>query len=68
MKEKSVKIMKIAIRPLLFILAGALIGVAYYTFFGCAGSCPITSNFGMTVLYGSVLGFLISVITKKGEK
>jgi hypothetical protein len=40
------------IRPTLFTLGGALAGLAYYHFIGCAsGSCPITSSPFGSMLY-----------------
>ena len=42
-------------------LAGASLGLAYYTFIGCStGGCPITSNPVTSMLYGSVMGGLIT--------
>lgn len=42
-------------------LIGALIGFAYYKFIGCtSGACPITSNPWASIIYGAVLGFLIT--------
>jgi len=40
---------------------GGLLGFAYYHFIGCrSGSCPITGNPYISVLWGAILGFLIS--------
>lgn len=51
------------IRPTLFTLGGALAGLAYYHFIGCAsGSCPITSSPFGSVLYMGLIGWLISGI------
>ena len=45
------------IRPTLFTLGGALAGLAYYHFIGCAsGSCPITSSPFGSVLYMGLIG------------
>lgn len=42
---------------------GAAVGYLYYYFVGCAtGTCPITSNPFMSVLYGAAMGALISRI------
>lgn len=42
---------------------GAVAGFFYYYFVGCAtGTCPITSNPFMSVLYGAAMGALISRI------
>ena len=43
------------IRPALFTLGGALLGLGYYAFVGCStGSCAITSNpLSFYTLYGT---------------
>ncbi len=39
---------------------GAVGGYFYYIFVGCnSGSCPITSNPYMSILWGAVMGYLI---------
>ena len=49
------------IRPTLFTLGGALAGLAYYHFIGCAsGSCPITSSPLGSMLYMGVIGYLVT--------
>ena len=49
------------IRPTLFTLGGALLGLAYYHFIGCAtGSCPITSTPVSSMLYMGLIGWLVS--------
>jgi len=54
------------LRPLLFIAAGALAGLAYYYLVGCAsGTCPITATPLRTAAYTGVIGYLLSIITKK---
>ena len=48
------------------ILVGGIWGFSYYYFIGCAsGTCPITSNPYISVIYGAVLGYLFSDIFKK---
>ena len=45
------------------IAIGGTAGFLYYTFVGCAsGTCPITSNPYGSVLYGAVMGALVSRI------
>ncbi|MBN2602230.1 MAG: YtxH domain-containing protein [Candidatus Marinimicrobia bacterium] len=40
---------------------GGLLGFAYYKFIGCrTGSCPITSNPYISIIWGALLGFVIS--------
>ena len=59
-----------------FIVLGGLSGYLYWYYIGCrSGSCPITSKWLNTTLYGGVLGYLVGsslfdVIKKKlkGEK
>lgn len=48
------------------ILVGGVGGYSYYYFIGCAsGTCPITFNPYISVIYGAVLGYLFSDIFKK---
>ena len=54
------------IRHALFTLGGALAGLAYYHFIGCAsGSCPITSSPFGSMVYMGLIGWLISGIFSK---
>ena len=54
------------LRPTLFTLGGALTGLGYYYTVGCsAGSCPITSNPIITMLYMGLIGWLLSGIFGK---
>lgn len=51
---------RIHLRTITGTLAGAAAGYLYYHFIGCAGgSCPITSNPYISILYGAMLGFLV---------
>ena len=55
------------IRPALFILGGALVGLAYYYFVGCTtGSCVITSNPVNSMIYMGLIGWLISGVFGRG--
>ena len=50
------------IRPALFTLGGALAGLAYYYFIGCAsGSCHITSSPFGSMLYMAMNNFMVSI-------
>ncbi|MFC1569600.1 DUF6132 family protein [bacterium] len=43
------------------VLIGGVLGFLYYRFIGCTtGACPITRNPIASILYGAVLGSLIS--------
>ena len=54
------------IRPALFTMGGALAGLAYYHFIGCAsGSCPITSSPVGSMLYMGLIGWLLSGLFRK---
>lgn len=55
------------LRPLLFTIGGALAGLGYYYAVGCStGSCPITSNPIITMIYMGVVGLLLSGLFGKG--
>lgn len=50
------------------IVLGAAGGYAYYYFVGCAGgTCPITSNPYISVIYGAFMGYLLLDMFKKKE-
>jgi len=50
------------------ILAGGIGGFAYYHFVGCSsGTCPITSNPYISILYGALMGYLLLSMFKKKE-
>ena len=49
------------VRPVLFTLGGALAGYLYYRLVGCAsGTCAITSNPVVSMIYMGLLGWLLS--------
>lgn len=55
------------LRPALFTLGGALVGLVYYYSVGCAtGSCVITSNPISSMLYMGLIGWLLSGVFGKG--
>jgi hypothetical protein len=65
---KDRPISKILMKPVLFGVAGALLGFAYYYFIGCrTGSCAITSNPYISTAYGTLLGVLLGS-GRNGEK
>lgn len=50
-------------------IIGALCGYCYYYFIGCnTGSCPLTSNWHITTIYGAVIGLILSLPNKKKGK
>ncbi|MFZ4725015.1 MAG: DUF6132 family protein [Paludibacter sp.] len=50
------------------ILVGGIGGFSYYYFVGCAsGTCPITSNPYISVIYGALMGYLLLDMFKKKE-
>ena len=59
--------MKRIVRPGLFMIAGALVGLGYYYLFGCSGNCAITASPWMTMVYMGVIGGLLSAVTEKKE-
>ena len=51
------------LRPVLFTLGGALMGLGYYALVGCStGSCAITASPVNTILYMGLMGWLLSGI------
>lgn len=72
-KNKMRKIIKKYGWYVLFALLGAIGGYLYWYHIGCkSGTCPITSNWYSTSLYGALLGYLsgdlISGMFKKSRK
>lgn len=53
------------LRPMLFIIAGALLGLGYYYLLGCSGNCAVTSSPWATMIYVGIIGGLFSAVTKK---
>ena len=56
-------------KPALFTVIGAGLGFAYWRFIGCtSGTCPMTSNWHTTVLFGGLIGMLAVPQRKKKSK
>ena len=50
------------------ILLGAVAGYIYYHFWGCNGSCLITSSPLNSMLYGATMGGLLNSMFKPAKK
>jgi len=51
------------------IVIGIIGGLIYYLKVGCtSGSCPITSNPYMSMLWGGIIGYLIGDLFKKKKE
>jgi hypothetical protein len=49
------------IRSFLGVLIGGTAGFLYYHFVGCnTGSCPITSHPYTTIIFGGLIGFIVT--------
>lgn len=55
-------------RNLLGMLLGAGTGLLYWKFFGCDGSCLITSSPYRSMLYFALLGYLLTGVVLSGKK
>jgi hypothetical protein len=59
------------ISPVAFIglILGAIGGYIYYIEIGCnSGTCPLTSNPYMSILWGAAMGYLLGDIFKRNPK
>jgi hypothetical protein len=64
MKDKVLKF--ISLTAIIGIVIGAIGGYVYYIKVGCvSGTCPITSNPYMSVLWGAAMGYLIGDMFSK---
>lgn len=62
------KITKKWLRPALFILGGALVGLAYYALVGCStGTCAITSSPLRSMVYMGLVGWLLSAALRPSK-
>ena len=54
---------------IVFIILGAITGFLYWRFIGCSsGTCPITSHWYTSAIYGMLLGWLMSDLVKTSKK
>ena len=70
-KERKRIVMKVSLKnwsiPLLSTVGGALVGLVYHYFVGCAtGSCAITSDPINAMLYMGLMGWLLSGVFSGG--
>lgn len=69
--EKSNKILEkvksfFSVFSIIGIIIGIIAGYIYFIKVGCSsGSCPITSNPYMSMLWGGVIGYLVGDLFKK---
>lgn len=64
-KTKTFLTSRNTIKNFLGLLAGALGGFLYYRLVGCkSGTCAITSNPYMSILWGGLMGYLVADIFK----
>lgn len=62
------EIMKKWLRPALFILGGALVGLVYYALVGCStGTCAITSSPLRSMVYMGLVGWLLSAALRPSK-
>jgi hypothetical protein len=67
--KKKDKMSQIIYRKILPVVAGALLGYAYYYYIGCnSGTCAITSSPYISTIYGGVIGLLLVFPSKKKKK
>lgn len=61
MEEKQSSILK---KRILIIVFGTIIGVLggflYYKYYGCTNGCPINSNPYLSMIWGGLLGYLLT--------
>lgn len=68
-REKLISGLKKSLPVIAGIILGATGGYLYYLKVGCStGSCPITSNPYISVLWGAAIGYLAAGIIKPSKK
>lgn len=53
---------------LIFTLIGAGLGYAYFQYFGCETNCTLKSDWRITTFYGSFVGFVLALPSRKKQK
>ena len=57
------------LKNIIGMILGAIGGFIYYKYYGCAsGTCPLTSNPLITIIWGATLGYLVFGIFDKNKK
>lgn len=57
------------IKSIIGIVAGVIGGYIYYIKIGCnSGTCPITSNPYLSMLWGAIIGYLLGGMFEKDSK
>ena len=68
-REKMVQKIKSSVPEIIGLVLGAVGGFVYFKTVGCStGSCPITSNPWLTIIWGSLIGYLTGSIFNKNKK
>ena len=53
---------------ILLTVLGSFVGYGYYYLIGCNGTCSITSSPINSVVYGAIIGFVLSIPNEKNPK
>lgn len=64
-RDKMIRRVKGLIPQIIGTLIGGIAGYLYYSNYSCSGSCAITSNPWLTIIWGAVIGYLIGDSLKK---
>ena len=67
-KTKNIN-QRVLIKNAIGIIIGGVGGYLYYIKIGCAsGTCPLTSNPYVSILWGGLVGYLIADLIKLGKR
>ena len=68
-KDNIINLMKHSVGSIIGFTTGGIGGFIYYKTVGCStGACAITSNPYLTIIWGSLLGYLIGSSFNKTDK